>query len=243
MKLCVVTCTGRRWESFALCRRWVERQTVRPDRWIVTCDTGEAAPPLPDYASFHQVGAIQPGFDLEPPTKKVAKHNRHKAASWALHEALGHVPADHAVVIMEDDDWYAPEHCERILDEINRGAPGAFGWECWRWNLPAEKMFVDSYTKPVEGVLGFAPSELTRFRDSLRKTERAVSGYIAYAGFSSVGIKGFGDGLVGRAGATFKHSRAWVNQHGEVYKPDPGLRMFRRLLGEDAEGYIRLLKP
>ena len=107
MKTCVVTCTGARWGMFALCKRWVERQTKKPDCWIVSTDTGEPLPP--DVEATHVAIPACPKAIGRLPTGR---------AMWALHQALEKVPHNHSVVVMEDDDWYSERHVEEAVAQL-----------------------------------------------------------------------------------------------------------------------------
>lgn len=94
-KLTVMTPTGDRPIPFGLCLKWMERQTVKPDQWIIVDDGSEPLPELPDYAQV------------------VTRHKRDGEPVHTLplniRAGLTHVLHD-KLVFMEDDDWYHPEY-------------------------------------------------------------------------------------------------------------------------------------
>src|SRR5689334_3965297 len=82
----------------------MRRQTRQPDQWIVA-DGGEtAAACTMGQMHLHQPRA--PG-----------------AANFARNLLNGIAKArGDLVIVIEDDDWYSPEHLERMVDLAERGA-------------------------------------------------------------------------------------------------------------------------
>ena len=94
MRLSLVTCTGARPEAFALCERWMRRQTAPWHQWIVVDDCLPITPTLCDQER------VQPWPAWEPGRITLGRN---------LLAAFERVTGD-AVVVIEDDDWYSPEY-------------------------------------------------------------------------------------------------------------------------------------
>jgi hypothetical protein len=102
----VITCTGDRPETFALLQRWMGKQTVKPDQWIVVDDGKE---PLKNIEGFEYI--------RREPTESDYTHT----LCLNLEKALAAVKYD-KIIIMEDDDWYAPtyiEYMSKLLDKAD----------------------------------------------------------------------------------------------------------------------------
>ena len=108
--VCLITPTRDRAEAFALCVRWMKRQTYRGTvQWIVV-DDGDA----PVDHSLLADGAAWPIFGwkieyIRRPTSTVNCTLHHN-----LMAALEAVAADQ-VVIIEDDEHYAPIYVEEMV--------------------------------------------------------------------------------------------------------------------------------
>lgn len=237
MKFAVVTCTGGRPELFALCRRWVERQTRKPDAWLVFSDFGDV-PDVPSWAQFIPVPKRPdwysgPGY-LDP--------------AWSLTFALNSVPKDHAAIIMEDDDLYFPHHCEVLMQHVERGALISYGDEVWKFNLPEQRWMYRAGCDPTEGCVGIHPDAIARYNEAMRVVPRWDPNmepfreglYGIYKGYTKIDIKGVGYGLPGRAGATNQHVP--THKKCKIMRPDPGNKKFRQFAGKDADAYLRLVQ-
>ena len=233
MKVCVVTCTGGRPELFALCRKWVERQIRKADAWVVTTDTGEK-PAIPDWANFVSV----------PPLPDTWSHLPCAGAAFALSTALTHLPSGHAVVVMEDDDWYSAEHIRRACIELDRHEIVQLS-NLYRWHLPEARYMHGVLGGPtqslmVPGITSFRSSAIESVRDALQYEPFGKLPIHFYDGGTCVSIKGVGYGLPGRAGATRKH----LPHHHKTRKGalDIGLTRFRSMTFPDGESYVHLLR-
>jgi hypothetical protein len=100
----VLTCTGDRPESFELLRKWMSRQTVQPRQWLVIDDGRVPIEPKPEFEYFRR----------EPATEEYP----HTLCLNML-EAIPRLVGD-KIVIMEDDDWYAPNYIEYMSNLLNR---------------------------------------------------------------------------------------------------------------------------
>ena len=113
LDLTVITPTGDRPIPFSLCRRWMARQTIQPLEWLVVDD---GIVPLPEEQRTgctylrRERGAGEPAHTLP----------------LNLLVALQHIKSKY-IVIMEDDDWYAPNYLEAMLSIMPRSALGVVG--------------------------------------------------------------------------------------------------------------------
>jgi len=238
MKFAAVTCTGGRPELFGLCKRWVMRQTRRPDLWLVFSDIeGEQSPPdLPSWAMFIPVPKRDPAWFVGP---------GYLDPAWALTFALNNVPEGYAAIPMEDDDWYGANHCETLMDRIERGSLISYGSEVYYFHLPAQRWQLREGCDPTEGCVGIHPDAIGRYKDAMLA---AIRGEVrwdpkdgVYPGFTKVDIKGVGYGLPGRSGTTTRHNPE--HRKCQIMRPDPGWTKFRWAVGSDADAYLSLVTP
>lgn len=228
MKVCVITCTGGRPELFALCRRWVQRQSVQPNAWIVTNDVDNTVPQLPGYATHIRIQKSGDGC---------------AAAANALHVAIQSIPKDHDVVVMEDDDWYGYLYIEEMVEHL-QDHPIVQLANQPQCNVPASRwktspMGDASSRDIVPAIIGFRGDQSATVLAALRDQAWPRTPHLVNSS-QFVAIKGAGFGLPGRRGATQKHDTNYKKTL--RWKADPGHRRFRDYLGDDAESYIRLLE-
>jgi hypothetical protein len=100
----IITPTGDRPLPFELCCKYILRQTVQPTEWIVV-DDGDVPTTIPNFPWIKHI--IREKIKGEP------KHSLRPQMIEALH----HVTTDR-VLIIEDDDWYSPKHCETLLNTL-----------------------------------------------------------------------------------------------------------------------------
>lgn len=122
MKVSLITCTGDRREAWELCREWVNRQTAKPDQWIVVDDGVERSVSMCGQVedSWRQDQAHQIAIMPSPmPGKNSLLRN--------LRLALTDVTGDLALFI-EDDDYYPPNYIEEMIKLFERSnRPAIFG--------------------------------------------------------------------------------------------------------------------
>lgn len=97
----IITPTSDRPETFALCERWIARQTVKPSVWIVA-DDGEE----PTRCTMGQLHV-----------RRTRKKSKSGSFRGNLASALRLVRVG-PVVIVEDDDWYRHDHVEQAVDGL-----------------------------------------------------------------------------------------------------------------------------
>jgi hypothetical protein len=120
--LTLLTPTGTRPEAWALCERWMMRQTYTgPVRWIVV-DDGMIPQPVTFLRPRWNVTVIRPAQKWRVGENSQARN---------LREALKLVRPDARVVVIEDDDYYAPGWLERIDQELNDHDLVGQGWNCY----------------------------------------------------------------------------------------------------------------
>jgi glycosyltransferase involved in cell wall biosynthesis len=103
MRISVITPTADQPLGMALAERYMARQTIQPDEWVVADDGTR-------HASL-TMGQLH----LKLP--RLYEGGRSLASN--LLEALPEVTGD-AIVIWEHDDWYAPNHIETCLHTLGR---------------------------------------------------------------------------------------------------------------------------
>ena len=106
----LITPTGDRHASFALLERWIARQTLSPVmqvmQWIVVDDGGTPTPCTADQCYVRRA--------------RTASDPRHTLPCNLL-AALPHVDSNF-VLIIEDDEWYAPEYVSFMLQALQQSA-------------------------------------------------------------------------------------------------------------------------
>jgi hypothetical protein len=100
----LITPTRDRPEAFALCEKYMARQTYTgPKQWIVA-DDGD----VPAKTTMGQMHVRRP-VSSSPNT-----------LAPNLLEAIKHIdPSSEAIFFVEDDDWYSPMYIESLLPHLN----------------------------------------------------------------------------------------------------------------------------
>lgn len=100
----LITPTGMRPEAFQLCEKWMSRQTYKGNvQWIVV-DDGE----IPTKTNLGQQ-VIRPQPFWQPGMNSQSRN---------LLSALDSISYSY-VLIIEDDDWYAPEYIQQMAEELD----------------------------------------------------------------------------------------------------------------------------
>ena len=239
MFITLITPTGGRPKAFALCERWMERQTKRWYQWIVVDD---CAPPTPTHLG-QTVVQLAPAWQLGENTQ-----------ARNLLEGLRHVKGD-AVLFIEDDDWYSPAYIEQMSAWLELYS--VVGCSAARYyNLNAQKfqyMQNQSHSSLCETGLRTerevmrlldktirAPSQLKfelvspRFIDCVfwQRVRRSRINWRLYTHHGlCIGIKG----LPGRMGIGTGHTP------GNGYEVDEGFSRLREWIGDDVDIYREVL--
>lgn len=114
-----ITPTGDRPLALLMCQQWMERQTMPPDQWIVVDDGKEPYRP----------GVC--GYIRRRPQPDDPKHT----LNINMLEALRHVKGD-KIIIIEDDEYYAPGYIEEMSRRLDTYALVGIGWSKY-YHLPS----------------------------------------------------------------------------------------------------------
>lgn len=222
--LTLLTATGARPEAMRLCARWMRRQDYAGAvRWIVVDDgaqvTGVDAP-------LHwRLEVVRP-----QPTWKAGQNTqaRNLAAGLAL------VGADDRLVIVEDDDHYAPDWLTHVAGELERAE--LVGERRSRYYNVATRRAREMGNEGHASLCATAMrgAALATFGQVLRTHRSGIDMQLwrqhrsrhLFDGHRVVGIKG----LPGRGGIGMGHRR-------DFGTPDPEGRLLREWIGEDARFY------
>jgi glycosyltransferase involved in cell wall biosynthesis len=220
VKVSLLTCTGGRPEAFALCEKWMERQSLDWHEWIVVDDCDP-----PTETTLRQV-RVEP----EPKWSGETTLGRNMLAG------LERVTGD-AVAFIEDDDWYDPDYLKtagRLLERsplVGEGLARYYNVRTRRWNnrcnaghacLAATLCRADEIPRIVSvvNILGKPCYDLSIWRafdDCMLMLHPN----------NFVGIKG----MPGRAGIAHGHTDGACNH------PDPEMEKLREWIGPDALFY------
>ena len=107
--LTLLTATGARPAAWALCERWMARQDYAgPIRWIIV-DDGPEPQPVTFQRKGWQLVLVRPSPHWAPGQNTQARN---------LLKGLAAVGPDERLVIIEDDDWYAPDWLTTVAAEL-----------------------------------------------------------------------------------------------------------------------------
>jgi len=218
----LITCTGGRPEAFALCERWMSRQTLDADmQWIVVDDCDPATP-----ANRGQI-ILRPQPRWEPGTLTLARN---------LAAALTMARGD-KIIFIEDDDWYGPTYLADMSARLD-GVPLAGEIPARYYHVPERRYFEVGNAHHASlcqtGIRGdMVPALLSacqaesKFLDLLLWQKFGKKGRLE-VGSGSVGIKG----MPGRPGIGVGHRSS-----GSRWKADPSGEGLRSWIGLDAVAY------
>ena len=103
--LTLLTTTGLRPEAWELCKRWMRQQDYKGQvKWVVV-DDGEKPMNMSGIPRGWQLVAVYPAPTWKPGMNTQARN---------LREGLGYIEDDERVVIIEDDDYYAPQYLRAV---------------------------------------------------------------------------------------------------------------------------------
>lgn len=234
MKILAITCTGARPDAFELCKRFMRRQTRKPDTWLISddCVPRSEAPDL-DFIKY-----------INPPWVWDGKNTVRENLLFAL-KAAEDIDYD-MCVLFEDDDWYAPHYIEWMHDKVEKHG-GIVGlcqnciyharWRGYRqhcnrrhasggstvWAREITPVFIDVLERHVHKIPDrFMWRETTHLPQKLFVTDQHY-----------LSIKG----LPGRPGTVGTHRRP------NILTFDPELEFLRKYIGDEAELFARFYEP
>lgn len=229
MTVSLITPTCDRPIGFALAERWIARQTVPPDEWIVA--DGGAVPAVCTLGQIHV-------HDPRPPGAANFAHNLLNGIKAAKGDVL---------IFFEDDDAYLPDHIESLVAALERPCAIVAGHDrqayynvahrCWRTfeNVGASlcqtamrRGALLAFETVVRQCLARGTYGIdTTFWRSIARAQWSMTGRQ-----TCVGIKG----LPGQVGLGIGHRP----HQAPGWHADPELVQLREWVGEDADVYAGL---
>ena len=215
--LTVITPTCDRPAGVALLEKWMSRQTIKPDRWIVA-DGGQTPAPL--TMGQERRWAPSPSG----------------AANFAgnILRTLDGI-GEGIVLVMEDDDWYSPSHIETCAKALK--SADLYGCPLLRyWNVGIRGYMDTRQRSATLSQTAFRAGLVPRMRKAAEQAmaakDYAIDGRFwgadeATGRPTSAGIKGL-PGTKG-LGVGHRQNRRWI--------PDPDKRKLREWIGKDADEY------
>lgn len=229
----VITPTGDRPLAFALCQNWIRKQTLQPDQWIVV-DDGKI--PLNPTILMQYVRR-----DPQPDDPKYTLLLNLKKAIPLI--------KNNEIIIMEDDEYYAPEYIEEMAHRLNQHEVTGIGKSRY-YHLPSGGYFrIKNMTHASLAQTAFRSSFLPDFQELLEnsdvyldfniwtKANKDGRGFIFVDSNDSplyVGIKG----LPGRTGIGKGHDPMLYRK----YPHDITREALKRWIPKDYGIYMDILK-
>jgi len=230
LKVTLITPTGGRPEAFALCEKWVSRQTLPPSQWIVVDDCD------PPTACTMGQRVLRPAWRWRPGMNTQVRNLLMALRPW--------VDTD-LVLFWEDDDCYAPGYIEVMVERL-RSAPligetyaKSYHVKERAWHVAANEQhaslsqtgFRRSLLLRIWAIIQagdkFADMNIWRVLGPMGKLFPPTS-----PSSNCVGMKG----MPGRSGIGFGHRR----EGGRLpWTDDPDLKILTSWIGKDAEEYAR----
>ena len=228
-RVSLLTPTCDRPAGFALAERWMAAQTVGWDQWVVA--DGGSVPVVPTMGQVHSHAPMAPGA---------------KNFTANLRRGLALCTGD-VVVVIEDDDWYAPTHLAAILTQIGQPGIEIAGDDQQRYyNVLHRRWRVFQNRGASLCQTAIRRSRFDDFRRAIDQQATVGGGYGVDGGLwnalpatvkslkrtdTVVGIKG----LPGQVGLGVGH-----RPHGHGWNDDQSGRQLRAWLGADADVYLGL---
>jgi len=225
--LTLLTATGARPAAWALCERWMARQDYAgPVRWIIV-DDGPEPQPVTFRREGWQLVLVRPSPHWAPGQNTQARN---------LLKGLAAVdPADNLVII-EDDDWYAPDWLTTVAAELQHAE--LVGEQRARYYNVQQRRGRQLVNTGHASLCSTAMrgSALQDFADACRSRPKFIDLELwrrprdrrLFGGHRVVGIKG----LPGRGGIGMGHDAGFKGE------PDPTGALLRDWIGEDSEVYL-----
>lgn len=210
----------------ALCEKYIARQTVQPDEWIVADGGG-----VPDPLTMGQKRIWNPSA---PGYMNFATNVLN-----ALDAVTGTM-----VIVIENDDHYAPDHIEQCIKGLAKQS--AYGCPTLRYFNVAHRCYVEmrnrgsalcqtAFRRELIPVMRQAAEQSMAARDfSIDGRFWAPRQRMATGPQTVIGIKG----LPGTAGLGIGHRPK--SSRGKLWRSDPELSTLRKWIGDDADAYVDL---
>lgn len=225
--LTLLTATGARPAAWALCERWMARQDYSgPVRWIIV-DDGPEPQPVTFRRDGWQLVLVRPSPHWAPGQNTQARN---------LLKGLAAVdPADYLVII-EDDDWYAPDWLTTVAAELQHAElVGEHRARYYNVQQRRGRKLVNTGHASLCST-AMRGSALQDFANACHSRPKFIDLELwrrpcdrrLFGGHRVVGIKG----LPGRGGIGMGHDAGFKGE------PDPTGALLRDWIGEDSEVYL-----
>lgn len=208
---------------------WSWHQTRQPDLWLHACDFSYGRP--------------------DGSSASIGKRRSQKARiADNIAKAVRMVPKGHAVLFMEEDDYYLPNHVEQMVASMEGGRMVVanrdlctyhVGERAWKVYAQRDRSRPGASTA-FTGVHPDGRDELIRSMERCARDGAVacpaiwsdLNGPTPEVVMTGVGIKGIpGTGVVG------KHRLGELRRKGHEWTPDPGMEKLVEWLGPAAEHY------
>lgn len=225
----LITATGGRPEAFALCEKYIARQTYKgPTQWIVV-----------DDCKPHTLTTLKQEYVRGPKDWKPDINTQR----YNMDVAISRIKGD-CIFIIEDDDYYAPNYIEAHLSLLqhvkvvgeakskyfNVAVPG---WKIMP-NLKHSSLAQTSFRKELLPTFEKALHSGNLYFDVTfweKVHEAQTPALLATNKNLCIGIKG----LPGRAGITGSH-------RSKDFMYDPEFKVLKEWIGNDANSYLKYKK-
>ena len=225
--LYVITPTGDRPEGFSLCVDYMNRQTRRPDMWLIVDDG------ITDAVSSQLSRVTVPYRVIRLPALRDSN-----TLLRNLGAALAEVPDSACVCVVEDDDWYPADYLATVYPLLLENDFVSIR-ECHYYHIPTRQYRLmhgtptngDGWSGPaIPAIRAWVNSGLASLFDN--KFGKCWCGTFARHDAIPGHTVGFG---TGRAGVTPSH-RIGKNEPG--WTPDPAGSKLVEWVGDDAWRYL-----
>ena len=243
----LITPTGDRPEAFKLCEKYIARQTFRDFEWIVLDDSKNPMVCTQGQTHIHTPETRAQG-SLVCKMRNILQDKNARG----IYRDPGDLIRGDTVVMIEDDDWYAPNYLEKVVERIGdadlygEGRAMYYNVMLRRWypraNLDHCSLCATSFKRTVLPELYKQLWTIDPYIDMRMwfKADQNLRRKVwdpTESGRTYVGIKG----MPGRKG----YSPAHHPRHTEVLNAtlDPNLEELHRLIGDDADAYAPFYIP
>lgn len=239
-ELTLLTTTGERPKAFELCVKWMNRQDYTgPVRWIIV-DDGRADFEPHGVRDDWEIMVVQPAERWQPGQNTQARNLR---AGLRVVQLLCKTPEDMAkmnLVIIEDDDWYAPDWLTTVAAELDKAELVGEGWARY-YNINtrrARKMLNEKHASlcstamrggAIKRFQYLCEQDGVTFIDADLWKMAGCTNHL-FGGHRVIGMKG----LPGRVGIGMGHSNKMVGHF------DQDGSVLRDWVGDDADVYLNL---
>jgi len=228
-KVTLITPTGCRPSAFALCEKWIARQTFQNFNWIVV-DDGE----LPTPTTMGQIVVrVEP---LWRPGDNTQCRN--------LRAGIVECPFVRDILFfIEDDDWYAPAYLDVMLGALGDNDMIGIGRNAYyhmrrlyhkHGNTEHASLCATAiHRRVIPHLLAAMDTGKWAFDMHLWRQPQGLKRKVIFDELV-LGMKG----MPGRGGICPAHdAKAW-----SLWKPDPDLSWLRSYIGDDVNEYLPFLE-